>query len=138
MRLTIAWVRRVKETSELVIASDSRLRSYGAMDQTQKIFPLRGDCALAFCGDADVAYPFFVQAASALNNFIRTRTRADDVHETSVNGRPHQLFDVTSLSTALSRIASASSFFSLAFSSSSTRSLRAWLTSRPPNFAFHA
>lgn len=85
MTLTIAWVRRVKETSELVIASDSRLRGYGAMDQTQKIFPLqRGDCALAFCGDAGVAYPFFVQAASALNNFIRTRTRADDVHETSV------------------------------------------------------
>ena len=85
MTITIAWVRRSRDTSELVIAADSRLRSYGAMDQSQKIFPLqRGDCALAFCGDATVAYPFFVQAASALNGFIRTRTRADDIHATSV------------------------------------------------------
>ena len=82
MTLTIAWVRRVKDTAELVVASDSRLRSYGAMDQCQKIFPLqRGDSCLAFCGDATVAYPFFVQAASGLNGFIRSRTRADDIHE---------------------------------------------------------
>jgi hypothetical protein len=52
------------------------------MDQAQKIFPLqRGDCCLAFCGDAMIAYPFFVQAASSLNAFARSRTRADDIHE---------------------------------------------------------
>ena len=84
MTITIAWIRRIKDTVELVIASDSRLRSFGAMDQCQKIFPLqRGDSALAFCGDADVAYPFFVQAASSLNAFIKTRTRAHDVHATA-------------------------------------------------------
>lgn len=52
------------------------------MDQAQKIIPLqRGDCALAFCGDTGVAYPFFIQASSVLNNFIRTRTRGSDVTE---------------------------------------------------------
>jgi hypothetical protein len=82
MTLTVAWVRRVKRTNELVIISDSRLRSRGAMDQAQKIIPLqRGDCALAFCGDTGVAYPFFIQASSVLNNFIRTRTRGSDVAE---------------------------------------------------------
>jgi hypothetical protein len=84
MTITIAWVRRVNKTAELVVASDSRLRSYGAMDQCQKIFPLqRGDSALAFCGDAGVAYPFFVQAASALNGWTKTRTRADDIYQTA-------------------------------------------------------
>lgn len=82
MTLTLAWIRRINDTVELIVASDSRLRSYGAMDQAQKIFPLqRGDCCLAFCGDAMIAYPFFVQAASSLNGFVRSRTRADDIHE---------------------------------------------------------
>ncbi len=84
MTLTVAWVRRIKRSYELVIISDSRLRSYGAIDQAQKIMPLqRGDAALAFCGDSEVCYPFFVQASSAMNNFIRTRTRGSDVTETS-------------------------------------------------------
>jgi len=78
--ITLAWVRHNKETQELLIASDSRLRSRGAIDQAQKIFRLdRGDCCLGFCGDAQVAYPLFVQVGSALNNFIKTRTRAADV-----------------------------------------------------------
>lgn len=50
------------------------------MNQAQKLFPLvRGDCCLAFCGDAQVAYPFFIQVATALDNHIKTRTRALDV-----------------------------------------------------------
>ena len=80
MTITIAWTRKNKSTSELIIASDSRPRSRGAMDQAQKIFRLeRGDCCLGFCGDAQIAYPLFVQVGSTLNNFIRTRTRAEDV-----------------------------------------------------------
>ncbi len=82
MTLTVAWVRRIKHSHELVIISDSRLRGFGAMDQAQKIMQLqRGDVALAFCGDTSVVYPFFVQASSVLNNFIRTRTRGSDVTE---------------------------------------------------------
>lgn len=80
MTITIAWVRQNKNTSELLVASDSRLRAYGAMDQAQKLFRLeRGDCCLGFCGDAQVAYPLFVQVGSTLNNFVRTRTRAEDI-----------------------------------------------------------
>ena len=80
MTITLAWVRQNKDTTELLVASDSRLRSRGSLDQTQKIFRLeRGDCCLGFCGDAQVAYPLSVQVSSTLNNFIRTRTRAADV-----------------------------------------------------------
>jgi hypothetical protein len=80
MTIAIAWLRRKKATVELVVASDSRLRSRGALDQAQKLFRLdRGDCCLAFCGDAQVAYPLFIQVATTLNNFIKTRTRAEDI-----------------------------------------------------------
>jgi hypothetical protein len=80
MTITIAWLRRKKATVELVMASDSRLRSHGALDQAQKLFRLdRGDCCLAFCGDAQVAYPLFIQVGTTLNNFIKTRTRAEDI-----------------------------------------------------------
>ncbi|MER9229668.1 hypothetical protein NKI39_29420 [Mesorhizobium sp. M0664] len=59
------------------------------MNQAQKIFRLiRGDCCLAFCGDAQVAYPFFIQVGTALDNHIKTRTRALDItHLTSTIGR---------------------------------------------------
>lgn len=80
MTITIAWLRRKKATVELVVASDSRLRSRGALDQAQKLFRLdRGDCCLAFCGDAQIAYPLFIQVGTTLNNFIKTRTRAEDI-----------------------------------------------------------
>ena len=50
------------------------------LDQAQKLFRLdRGDCCLAFCGDAQVAYPLFIQVGTTLNNFIKTRTRAEDI-----------------------------------------------------------
>src|SRR6185437_10491152 len=52
------------------------------------------------------------------------------------NGR-HHFFELRSFSIATSSIVSASSFFSLRFSSSSAFSLRASETSIPPNFAFH-
>lgn len=82
MTISLAWVRRNKDAIELVIASDSRLRSRGSLDQAQKILRLeRGDCALSFCGDAQIAYPIFMQAGTTLNNFIKTRTRAKDFSE---------------------------------------------------------
>ena len=55
----------------------------------------------------------------------------------ALNGRPHQFFEATSFSTALSSIASASSRFNLPFSSSRTFSLRACDTSMPPYVASH-
>lgn len=80
MTITVAWVRQNRNISELLIASDSRLRAYGAIDQAQKLFRLeRGDCCLGFCGDAQIAYPLFIQVGTTLNNFGRTRTRFEDV-----------------------------------------------------------
>jgi len=50
------------------------------MDQAPKIYQLaRGDCCLSFCGDAQVAYPLFVQVGVALDNHLRTSSRAVDV-----------------------------------------------------------
>jgi hypothetical protein len=54
----------------------------------------------------------------------------------SGDGR-HHFFEATSFSMALSSIASAKSFFSFAFLSSSAFNRRASDTSIPPNFAFH-
>src|SRR5579871_6079723 len=74
------------------------------------------------------------------------RTRpplADLIRGTKVNdglspgGGRHHFFDATSFSIALSSIASASSFFSLAFSSSGAFSRLASDTSRPPYLPFH-
>jgi hypothetical protein len=88
MTITLGWIRRNKATQELIVASDSRLRSHGAINQSQKIFQLdRGDCCLGFCGDAQVAYPLSVQLGSALNNFIKTRTRGADVTDVVNNVR---------------------------------------------------
>lgn len=80
MTIALAWVRRNKDTKDLLVATDSRLRCRGPIHQTQKILRLqRGDCCLAFSGDAQVAYPLFIQVASSINAFIKTRTRAQDV-----------------------------------------------------------
>src|SRR6185437_433849 len=53
------------------------------------------------------------------------------------DGGPYHFFDSRSFSATLSSMASASSFFSLPFSSSSALSRRASDTSNPPYFAFH-
>ena len=59
-------------------------------------------------------------------------------HRGSPSGGRHHFLDVISFSTALSSMASANSFFSLAFSSSSCFSRFASETLIPPNFAFQA
>ncbi len=58
------------------------------MNQAQKIYRLEcGDCCLGFCGDSQVAYPLFIQVGSALSNYIKTRTRAEDItNVTSIIG----------------------------------------------------
>lgn len=83
MTITISWKRRLSSGKyELMVASDSRLRSRGPIDQCQKIFRLdREDCCLGFCGDAQFAYPMFVQMGTALNNNIKTRSKADDISD---------------------------------------------------------
>ncbi|MCK1745760.1 hypothetical protein IVA80_34610 [Bradyrhizobium sp. 139] len=92
MTITLAWVRHHLTPPEIVIASDSRLRTRGPMDQAQKIYQLRrGDCCLSFCGDAQIAYPLFVQVSVALDNHFRTSSRALDV--TSLTGRIEKMLN---------------------------------------------
>jgi len=80
MTLSLAWVRRVNETEELVFASDSRLRNGKAWDGCSKIFPLRrGDCALSFAGDTQFAYPMLHQVVNAVDMFSKARNRAMDI-----------------------------------------------------------
>ena len=59
------------------------------------------------------------------------------VQEPCTDGADHTFFAAISLSIALSSSASANSFFSLAFSSSSAFNRLASETSRPPYLAFH-
>ena len=59
-------------------------------------------------------------------------------HSCFPSGGPYHFRDVMSFNTALSSMASASSFFSLAFSSSSCFNRLASGTLRPPYLAFQA
>jgi hypothetical protein len=86
LTITIAWIRQNKKTAELLVASDSRLRAHGAIDQSQKIFRMeRGDCCLGFCGDTQIAYPLFAQVGAMLNNHLTTRTRGKDITDVTGN-----------------------------------------------------
>ena len=68
MTLTMVWIRGVGDYEELVFCSDSRLRFGCAWDSCQKVFPLpRGDCAIAFAGDTQFAYPFIHTAINAVS-----------------------------------------------------------------------
>ena len=96
MTLCIAWVRRQGAAVELVVTTDSRLRSQGAMDQGQKIFRIeRGDCCMAFCGDTHIAYPLFVQTATTINNHFKDRSGSTDFSQLTsrVQNVLNSLFD---------------------------------------------
>lgn len=80
MTLCIAWTRKIKNSEELVFASDSRLRSYGAWDTNPKIFPLeRTDCAICFAGDTQYSYPIVTQIQNAIKSFKMSHSRFQDI-----------------------------------------------------------
>lgn len=83
MTLSMAWVRRVGvATEELIFAADSRLRAGYAWDCGPKILVLpRSDCAVAFAGPTDFAYPLILQMANAIQYYPKARNRAMDVHD---------------------------------------------------------
>lgn len=80
MTLCIAWIRKLARYEELLIATDSRLRSFGSWNCGPKImtFP-RTDCAMSFEGDATFAYPMFLQLQSAISNHPKTLNRSQDL-----------------------------------------------------------
>jgi hypothetical protein len=78
--LTIAWVRHVGITPELIFASDSRLTGGGNVDHCQKVFSLpREDCCIAFAGCTTVAYPFILQLQNVISGYKKLFDRAIDV-----------------------------------------------------------
>ena len=67
-------------TEELVIASDSRLRSAGEADECQKIFPLFGGrFCLAFCGDTQLAFPIINVVEASLKNSTKLFDNSQDI-----------------------------------------------------------
>lgn len=85
MTLAIAWVRKIGNNEELVIATDSRLTSGKAWDTCPKIKMLeRGDSALCFAGDTDYAYPMMEQINNSINAYPKFHSRAADI--TDVRG----------------------------------------------------
>lgn len=82
MTLSISWIRKVGETEELVIATDSRLRFGCAWDCCPKIFTLpRNDSAICFAGDTMHAYPLLIQIRNAVEMYPKLTTRALDIQD---------------------------------------------------------
>lgn len=80
MTLSAAWIRKVGDVEELVVASDSRLRGGEAWDCCPKILTLpREDCAIAFAGDTWWAYPLMLQMANAIELHPGSMDRRVDI-----------------------------------------------------------
>src|SRR5947207_8619417 len=92
MTLTIAWVRRLKSSEELCVASDSRLRSIGSWDACPKLFVTpRGDVILGFAGDTMYAYPLLLQMINHMTLHDASRSRALDIYD--AKGHYRRMFD---------------------------------------------
>jgi hypothetical protein len=80
--LCAAWIRAdgaVKR--QLMIATDSRLTGGRVWDSAPKILMVgRSDCALAFAGSTDDAYPLMLQVQYAVAANVRSRARRIDLY----------------------------------------------------------
>lgn len=82
----MAWVRDVGGVQELVIATDSRLRSPITWDCCPKILGLaRNDSALCFAGATYLAYPMMLQLQNMVRMHPKSLSRAADLYD--VKGR---------------------------------------------------
>lgn len=76
MTLAVAWERTVGSTSELLFASDSRVRQGGEWDTCPKVFQLpRSDAVIAFAGDTLWTYPIILQTIVTMAAFEPSRSR---------------------------------------------------------------
>lgn len=83
MTLTVAWERDLPNGSELLFASDSRVRQGGHWDTCPKVFRLpRGDALLAFAGETLWAYPIVLQTIAAIDSFGPSRRGHHDLRAT--------------------------------------------------------
>ena len=80
MTLTLAWIRTVGSSEELVVASDSRLTGNGTFDGCPKLMGLpRGDCFLGFAGDIGLALPFMQHVSNAMSLHRASLNRSLDL-----------------------------------------------------------
>lgn len=82
MTAIVAWIRSLGgNVDELCIAADSRLSGDGKnIDGCPKILPLpRGDIALCFAGETELAYPFLQQLYHTALSHRSARTRGLDI-----------------------------------------------------------
>lgn len=76
MTLAVAWERTVGARTELLFASDSRVRQGGEWDTCPKIFQLpRSDALIAFAGDTLWTYPIILQTIATMAAFEPSRSR---------------------------------------------------------------
>jgi hypothetical protein len=82
MTLSIAWVRKDRDTEELVFATDSRLSGGQDWDCCPKILTLpRSDSAICFAGSTDNAYPSMLQLKAAIEVFPKAINRSLDIYD---------------------------------------------------------
>jgi hypothetical protein len=68
MTLGMAWVR-TKGTTQLLVASDSRLSGGRYWDSNPKIILLpRSDCVMSFAGDTNDAYPLMFRSRASASD----------------------------------------------------------------------
>lgn len=77
MTISIAWVRKIKGSEELILVSDSRLSGNATYwDQCSKVLTLpRSDSAIGFAGSTDFAYPLMQQLYLSISSYKRSRDR---------------------------------------------------------------
>lgn len=82
MTLSLAWVRQINDTQEIVVATDSRLRFGCEWDCCPKIITLpRKDSVICFAGDTMHAYPIMLQIRNAIEMYPKLLSRALDITE---------------------------------------------------------
>ena len=88
MTIAIAWTRRILNCEELVFVSDSRLSKDGRIfDAAPKALTLsRNDCAIAFAGLTQDAFPMMLQFSLAISSYRVAQRRSMDLSELKTHG----------------------------------------------------
>lgn len=82
MTIAVSWIRKVGRAQELLVCTDSRLTGYGTWDCAPKLIALsRGDCAIAFAGSTNYAYPILLQVVAIMKQHPRIANRSMDLLE---------------------------------------------------------
>src|SRR5258708_12301847 len=82
MTISLAWVRNVGTTKELVVGSDSRLSFGCRWDCCPKVLALpRGDAVMCFAGNTMYAYPVMLQSIAAISQHPRLLSRGMDLYD---------------------------------------------------------